>query len=491
MTSLDSLRTYSTELFDLQSIIALLQWDQEVLMPRGAVHDRANQVALLTALFHSKQTSAELNTLIEKAAVEISEDSSDADRALVRVMKRSYEQATKLPQEFVVEFSKLTSESVHAWVEARQKSDFNHFKPYLEKVVSMCRQQADMLGYAEHPYDALLDIYEEGLTTADVARVFSELKQPLIELLPKASQKWAAELILKDHISAYEQEKLCKVIAAYIGYDFNRGRLDTAPHPFMTALGHDDRRITTRYAPDDIWSIFGVMHECGHAMYEQGISSSIARTALDTGVSLGMHESQSRMWENMIGRSKAFWDGAFSTVQEMFPKQYGAMSVEEFYRYCNHVKAGLIRVEADEVSYNLHILIRFEIEKALIEGSLEVKDVCEVWNAKYKEYLGVAVPDDAHGVLQDIHWSHGTLGYFPTYTLGNLASAQIWGAYTRYDSGYEETLRTGNLKKVREWLTEHMYQYGSIYQPKELMQRITGEEMQSKYLIQYLREKYL
>jgi carboxypeptidase Taq len=380
---------------------------------------------------------------------------------------------------------------VHKWIEARSKSDFALFAPYLEKVVSMSRQMAEYLGYTAHPYDALLDLYEEGLTTADVTQIFTELKEPLISLLKEARVKWADEFVFEDDMPASAQEALCKEIAAYVGYDFNRGRLDTAPHPFMTALGHDDRRITTRYGARELGALFGVMHESGHAMYEQGISDRFARTALDTGVSLGMHESQSRMWENMIGRSTAFWEGYFPTLQKCFPKQFGEMHVEEFYTKANRVCPGLIRTEADEVSYNLHILIRFEIEKALIEGSLKVDSVCELWNAKYKEYLGIDVPSDAMGVLQDIHWSHGTIGYFPTYTLGNLASAQIWRAYQKVDPRYEETLQTGNLKKVREWLTEHMYQYGSVYPPKELMKRITGEEVQSKYLVEYLRKKYL
>jgi carboxypeptidase Taq len=485
------LKAYSTEYYHLMAVSAILQWDQEVYMPPGGVQDRAAQLALVTGIIHAKGTSQELGELLQKAESEHFDKLSVEDKALVRVMRRSFDQNTKLPGEFVQEFSRLTSESVHAWIEARKKNSFKDFAPYLEKVVAMSRKQAEYLGYADHPYDALLDLYEEGLTTADVKRIFTELKEPLVKLLPQATQRWNKKLEVEPGISASEQAEFCKKVAEYIGYDFKRGRMDTAPHPFMTALGHGDRRITTRYNEHTFESIFGVMHECGHAMYEQGISDRLAYTSLDTGVSLGMHESQSRMWENMIGRSKEFWEGYFPTLQQEFPAQFEKMSVEDFYRQINHVHPSLIRTEADEVSYNLHILIRFEMEIGLMDGSVNVSDVPELWNAKYKEYLGVDVPSDANGCLQDIHWSHGTLGYFPTYTLGNLASAQIWNAYKKYDPEYKNTLTSGNLKKIREWLTENMYQYGSVYQPKELLKRITGEEYDSRYLVEYLREKFL
>jgi len=491
MNSIARLKELSAEIFDFQNITSLLAWDQEVYMPQGAVNDRSSQLSRMSGLVHGKQTSQELGDLLKKAHDEL-DGYFEHDRALVRVMQRAYDMSTKLPAEFVTEFTQLTSRSVHAWVDARKKSDFSLFAPFLEKVVQMTKKQTELLGYKEHPYDALLDLYEEGLTTADVERVFDEIKQPLIELLPLVEKNWTSSLAPHDPIAVEAQKEFVRELVTSIGYDFNRGRMDVAPHPFMERFGHDDRRITNRYDEKDIGgALFGSMHESGHAMYEQGIGTDIAGSALDSGVSLGMHESQSRMWENMIGRSKEFWEFSFPKLQKAFPSQFGKMTSEDFYRRINHVRASLIRTESDEVTYNLHILIRFEIEKALIEGTVAVKDLPELWNAKYKEYLGVDVPNDAQGVLQDIHWSHGSIGYFPTYTLGNLAAAQIWRKYQEVDPGYVDTLRKGEFSKIREWLRANMYQYGSVYQPKELIRRVTGEDVQSKYLVEYLRGKYL
>ncbi len=490
MSTIDTLKELSARIYDLQCIGSLLAWDQEVYMPHGAVQDRANQLALLSGILHEYQIAKDLNEALERAASE-QEGYSVQDKALVRVMKRNYEQSTKLPAEFVTEFSKLTSQSVGAWVEARKKSDFSAFAPFLTKIVAMVRKQTEYLGYEKHPYDALLDLYEEDLTTADVTRVFEEIKQPLIELTAQARQHWQDGIHFDDTLHEPHQKSYAHYLLEQIGYDFNRGRMDNAPHPFMERFGHNDRRVTNRYNPHAVEFIFGALHEGGHALYEQGISVDLSRTALDTGVSLGIHESQSRMWENMIGRNRAFWDCHYDSLVKEFPKQFGHIPVGDFYRRINQVKPGLIRVDADEVTYNLHVLIRFEIEKALIEGSLEVPELPTVWNAKYKEYLGVEVPDDAHGVLQDIHWSHGGIGYFPTYTLGNLNAAQIWNTYKHVDKDVNGTIRSGNTAKIKDWLTEHIYKHGSVYTPKELMKRVTGEEVQSTYLLEYLREKYL
>ena len=491
MNTISRLKELSTEIFDFQNVGALLGWDQEVYMPSGAVTDRSSQLSRMSGLVHEKQTAKELGELLKRAEEELS-GYSENDRALVRVMKRSYDMATKLPADFVTEFTKLTSESVHAWVEARKNSDFAAFSPYLQRVVEMTKKEAELLGYDEHPYDALLDINEEGMKKSDVEKIFKEIKDPLIQLVAEVQDKWTDTLSPHSPIPIEEQKAFVKQLCVAIGYDFNRGRLDVTHHPLMTRLGHDDRRITNRYDEKDIGgAIFGSIHESGHAMYELGISSDLARTDLDNGVSLGMHESQSRMWENMIGRSKAFWEYYFPIMQKTFPNQFGGLSVGDFYKRINHVKKSLIRTESDEVTYNLHILIRFEIEIALLDGDVSVGELPEMWNAKYKEYLDIDVPNDAHGVLQDVHWSHGTIGYFPTYTLGNLNAAQIWKKYQEVDPEYAATLRKGEFGKIREWLSENMYQYGSVYQPKELMTRMTGEEVQSKYLVEYLRGKYL
>jgi len=494
MKNIERLKELSFELFDLQTIAALLAWDQEVYMPVGAVIDRSNQLALMSRLIHQKETAVEIGELILAIEEEVKQNPASfttIDLALVRVMKRDHQQSTKIPEDFVVEFTMLTSQSVSAWVRARKNSNFSEFAPFLSKIVEMCRKQTEYLGYKEHPYDALLDLYEEGLTTKEVAAVFEEIKNPLIEIAREAGKKWSEGIHFDAELSEGSEKAFAHHMLEQIGYDFNRGRMDTAPHPFMERFGHDDRRVTNRYNPHAVEFIFSALHEGGHALYEQGIAKELARTSLDSGVSLGIHESQSRMWENMIGRNRAFWDCHYDSLVKAFPKQFTNIPVDEFYRRINRVKPGLIRVDADEVTYNLHILIRFEIEKALIEGVLDVDDLPKVWNAKYKEYLGVDVPDDANGVLQDIHWAHGGVGYFPTYTLGNLNAAQIWNTYKKLDHDIEGTLRSGNSEKIKSWLSEKIYKHGSVYTPKELIKRITGENVQAKYLLEYLREKYL
>jgi carboxypeptidase Taq len=490
INTIDKLKQLSGEIFDLRCIVQLLGWDQEVYMPSGAAPDRAYQLSTLSSIIHQKETSEVLGDLLK--SLENDRDSlSIEDAALLRVMKRSYDHSTKLPEEFVSTFTQLTSQSVHAWVDARKKSDFSLFAPFLEKVVEMTKQQAEFLGYAWSPYDALLDLYEEGLTTTDLTKMFDELKGPLVEMLPAAKNKWNKDFAFNDAFDERAQMAFSEQVLKKIGYDFNRGREDKAPHPFTEAMGHNDRRVTNRYKSNYIDFIFSALHEGGHGLYEQGISEKLARTSLDTGVSLGIHESQSKFWECMVGSRYEFWENFYPELQMAFPAQMKNISLDDYYLRIHKVEPSFIRVEADEVTYNLHILIRFEIEKALIEDKIKVSELPEVWNAKYKEYLGIDVPNDAQGVLQDIHWSHGSIGYFPTYTMGNLGAAQIWNAYTKYDPKWRETLCAGNTANVLTWLTEHMYQYGAIYQPKELMMKVTGEELNAKYWLEYVREKYL
>jgi carboxypeptidase Taq len=491
MKNIEKLSQKATELTNLNSILALLQWDQEVMMPSGGVAGRGEQFSVLSTIIHQKITDPGLGAILQELA-ESPDGLSGADLALIRVMQREYEKNTKLPESFVAEFSRLTSESLPAWVEARIKNDFSMFLPLLEKIISMCRQKADYLGYSDHPYDALLDLYEERLTTAELETLFGGLGKELGELLQiKVSQQKPvpeqladmAPMLLQDQI--HFSEKLLNAI----GYDFNRGRQDISAHPFTTSLGHNDRRVTNRFRPDSLEFIFSALHEGGHALYEQNISNEHAETPLDEGVSLGIHESQSRLWENIIGRSHLFWEKYFPLLQEALPDQFRNVSLDDFVRFVNRVHPGMIRVEADEVSYNLHVLIRFELEKALMEGEIEVPDLPALWNEKYMTYLNVKVDSDANGVLQDIHWAHGSFGYFPTYTIGNLASAQIWHSYCSFDPDYRETLRRGNLTKIRNWLTENIYCHGALYPPAELLQKVCNEPLNSGYFIGYLKNK--
>jgi carboxypeptidase Taq len=491
MKIIEELYRKARELTNLNSIMALLQWDQEVMMPSGGGAGRADQFSVLSTLIHQKITAPGLGKILQ----ELSDNPgglSSADLSLLRVLKREYDKNTKLPEKFVADFSRLTSEALPVWVYARKKNDFKLFQPLLERVITMCRQQADFLGYVDHPYDALLDLYEEGLTTNNLEILFGNLKTELSQLLQqKASEKKPipenladmTPMLLKDQVHFSER------ILAEIGYDFNRGRQDISAHPFTTSLGHSDRRVTNRFRPDSLEFIFSALHEGGHALYEQNISEKYAETPLDEGVSLGIHESQSRLWENIIGRSHLFWEKQYPLLQESLPEQFQNIDLDDFVRHINRVHPGMIRVEADEVSYNLHVLIRFELERGLMEGTIGAADLPGLWNEKYQHYLGVKVDSDANGVLQDIHWAHGSFGYFPTYTIGNLAAAQIWNTYCQFDPDHRQTLLQGKLDKIRNWLTENIYRHGAFYPPADLLLKVCGEPLNSKYFIDYLKNK--
>ena len=491
METIEELRLRATELTNLNNILALLQWDQEVMMPTGGAAGRAAQFSILSTIIHRKICDPGLGELLQELAGRLDE-LPNGDQALVRVLKREYDKNTKLPEKFVADFARLTSEALPVWVTARKQNDFNHFLPLLEKVISMCRQKADFLGYEHHPYDALLDLYEEGLTSNDLDELFGSLQTELSKLLQhQVSQgKVLPETLLNiQSMQPQDQVSFSERLLAEIGYDFKRGRQDISAHPFTTSLGHNDRRVTNRFRPDSIEFIFSALHEGGHALYEQNISAEHTDTPLDEGVSLGIHESQSRLWENIIGRSRLFWNKYYPVLQEFLPQQFKGVDLDDFVHYINRVHPGMIRVEADEVSYNLHVLIRFELEKGLIEGTVTASDLPALWNEKYKNYLGVKVDSDANGVLQDIHWAHGSFGYFPTYTIGNLAAAQIWHSYCLYDTDYRQTLQQGNLAKIRKWLTENIYCHGAVYPPAELMQRVCGETLNARYFIEYLKNK--
>ena len=489
MSTIDQLKQRSAELMDLQYALALLQWDQEVLIPSRAAEGRARQMATLSGVIHRKQTAPELGALLDQAA-QRQDGWPVADRALVRVMKRQYDQSTRLPEEFVTRFSHLTSRALAVWTEARKRSDFPRFAPLLEEVVAMCRRKADYLGYPQVPYDALLDLHEEGLTTARVEEILAGLAGPLTDLVRKLRGAGGSELRFAEPFRREEQAAFADRLLAAIGFDFERGRQDISAHPFTTSLGHHDHRVTNRYRPDGLDFIFSALHEGGHALYEQNIGEALAGTALDSGISLGVHESQSRLWENIVGRSLPFWEHFYPELRQAFPAQLGDLPLADFVAGLNLVRPGLIRVEADEVSYNLHVLIRFELEKVLIDGTLAVADLPAAWNEKYRDALDVRVERDAEGVLQDIHWSHGSFGYFPTYTIGNLAAAQIWEAYRGFDPHPEETLRRGDLARVRSWLAERIYRHGSIYPPAELIAAVTGRPLAADSFLSYLATKY-
>jgi len=493
MKVMDELRAFSNQLANLSNIMSLLQWDQEVMMPFRATKGRASQLALLSRIIHQRIVSPELRKLLD-AAEDRGVSLLERDQALVRVMRRQHDQNRKLPEEFVAEFSELTSQALATWVESRQRSDFFHFKPLLEKIVRMSREKAEFLGYTERPYDALLDLHEEGLLTSKVANLFDRLKPVLIDLLSRVRTKSPETPLFLPKFTRHDQIAFSRRVLQAIGYDFDRGRQDQSAHPFSTSLGHDDRRVTNRYDPSTVEFIFTALHEGGHALYKQGVAAEFAGTQLDEGISLGIHESQSRLWENIIGRSRSFWHFFYPDLQKAFPAQFRVLNSEDFYRAINTVRPGFIRVEADEVSYNLHVLIRFELEMGLIDSTLAVDDLPVLWQEKYKNYLGVSFDNvtdsDAKGVLQDVHWAHGSIGYFPTYTIGNLAAAQFWASYCRFDPDYQQTLAAGNLKKIKDWLEANIYRHGAVYTPEELLARVTGEKLSEVYFLQYLTDKF-
>jgi carboxypeptidase Taq len=480
----------SREVYLLRSIAGVLSWDFETYLPSKAVPYRADQLSYLEAKAHTLFTEKAVGDWL-KAAEQTGYDAGSEEGANVREWRRSYDRATKLPVALVEEFEKTRTIAREAWVQARAESKFSLFEPHLEKIVELTRQKAELWGYQESPYDALIDDYEPGVTAREIKPVLEELRVALVDLLGAIENQPVQEDFLDGHYPIDGQQSLSKEIATAFGYDFGAGRVDTTMHPFATSLGPFDQRITTRYNMRRFEvSLYGVMHETGHALYEQGLRAD--RVGLPSGdaVSLGIHESQSRLWENHVGRTTQFWHLWHATACKYLP-DLARFSPADLVNGVQRVSPSFIRVEADEVTYDLHILLRFEIELALIEGRLKVKDLPEAWNTRFHELFGLTVPDDARGVLQDIHWSLGSLGYFPTYTLGNLNAAQLMFAAEKNVPGLSEGLAQGNYGPLLGWLRENVHQHGRRYLPAELMRRATGEPTQARYRIEYLRKKYL
>lgn len=494
MESLQTLKSITADIVNLQYAASVLGWDQQTNMPPGAAHARAEQLATLNKIAHQMATSDELGALIEKSANELNGAVADSfEASLVRVARRDYEEATKLPNEFVAEWARATTLAHEVWAKARHEKDFTQFLPTLEKIVDLCRQRAEYLGYEDHIYDALLDLYEPGMKTAHVETIFEGLRQ---ELVPFA----AAIFEQKDKVSdeplhrnfpVEQQREFGLMVAQQIGYDLMRGRQDEAVHPFCTSFSSDDVRITTRFDPKFLSpALFGTIHEAGHATYEQGIGRDLVGTLLGTGVSLGVHESQSRLWENIVARSFGFWEYFYPQLQEMFPGVLDNVTLEAFYQAANKVMPSFIRVEADEVTYSLHIMLRFELEKDLLTGALAVKDAPEAWNAKMESYLGIVPENDSLGVLQDVHWSAGILGYFPTYSLGTMLSAQLYEKALADLPQIPDEIRQGKFETLLHWMNENIHQHGRKYMPDELIKRATGEPLGHEAFMRYLRGKY-
>lgn len=481
------------DIYLLNSAVYLLDWDERTQMPEGGAEHRSNQVSVLSRMSHELFTKPIIGDLLH--AVEQSElgAAPESDVAVnVRETRRSYDRACRVPPELVEEIAKTGILSMQAWRSSRSRSDFKIFLPWLEKMIALKLREADCLGHTGNPYDALLDSFEPGETAEHLGQVLDAIRDPLIELTAaiQDSSRWQPTDILKRHYARDPQEHLARQTAQMLGFDFDCGRIDVSLHPFTCAIGPGDARMTTRYDEHDFgYSFFGVLHETGHALYDQGLPAGHYGTPRGEAVSLGIHESQSRLWENFVGRSRPFWEHLFPKIKTAFPKTLATVSLEQWYAAVNDVRPSLVRTEADEITYNLHIVLRFEIEQGLMNRSLKAADVPGVWKRKMRQYLGIEPPNDASGCLQDIHWSDGSFGYFPTYTLGNLYAAQFYDAARKQISGLEESFAHGNFRPLLDWLRRNVHEQGQRYRAAELVRRVTGQELSPVLLLKHLKDK--
>jgi len=491
---LSELRVILAEVSDINRASAVLGWDQETYMPPGGVMARADQLSTLRRIAHTRFTAAETGRLLDEAATITAGMDPDSDDArLVKVTQRDYDLSCKLPAELVAEITRASSMARPAWVEARKTADFSLFAPHLETNIELNRRQADALGYAVHPYDALIDRSEPGMTAAQLRVLFEELKVAIVPLVRAVAAKGDAvddSCLHGDFAEATQLDFGMDVVKQY-GYDTSRGREDLTAHPFCTGFSPNDVRITTRVSRDFLsMALFGTMHESGHAMYEQGVDQAFDRTPLCRGASPGVHESQSRLWENLIGRSRPFWQGMYPKLQATFPAQLKGVDGEQFYRAVNKVMPSLIRVEADEVTYNLHILLRYELEMAMLEGTLKAREVPEAWNAKMQEYFGIQPPSVSDGALQDIHWSGFAFAGFAGYTLGNIIGAQLFTKIRSDLPDLDAQITAGEFGRLRGWLQTNLYRHGRKFTPNELLQRITGGPLSTEPWVAYVRAKF-
>ena len=477
----------------LGSCSALLGWDEQTYLPPGGAEHRAEQLGLLAGLAHRQATDPAVGELLSEleSGADLAADSAEA--ALVREARRDYDRKTKLPQRLVEELSRTTTLAQHAWVDARKKKDFPAFRPWFEKVVVLKREEAGVLSAGGEKYDALLDDYEAGATSESVAASFASLRGALVPLLEsiRESQQRPDPSILTRVYDIDAQRRFGAAAAQAIGFDFLRGRLDEAAHPFCSGIGPGDCRLTTRYDQRHVsQALFGTLHEAGHGLYEQGLPADRYGTPLGEACSLGIHESQSRMWENFVGRSRAFWSHFYPKAQAAFGETLSDIDADAFYRAVKDVRSSFIRVEADEVTYTLHIMLRFELERPLIAGDRAPADVPGAWNEAFQRDFGLLPPDDSAGCLQDIHWSAGLVGYFPTYALGNMYAAQLFEKARDEVGDLDAMFAGGDFEPLKAWLLDNIHRHGRRYRPAELIERVTGRSPSPEPLVKHLRDKY-
>jgi carboxypeptidase Taq len=488
------------ETSSLGSVLALVRWDQETYMPPAGAAARAEQVELVSKMLHERKTSKRLGELISACESDASVTRDAAKAANLREIRRDYDLATKLPSELVAELAKTASLAQEAWKHAREQSDFAAFRPMLEKMMTLTRRKAQCLGGKGELYDALLNEYEPGITAREIEAIFTPLRRDLTEIVKAvaaASKRVKIDTsCINERVDPAKQHAFGQAVLGAMGFDLQAGRLDTTTHPFCEGLGPGDTRLTTRYRGERFTdALYGTMHEGGHGIYEQGLPKSVSAKRPLTGqplaeaISLGIHESQSRMWENFVGRSMPFWTWAAPRLTEHFGPAFRKHKPKDLYKATSTTTPSFIRVEADEGTYNMHVMIRFEIERGLIAGDVAVKDVPRLWNAMYRDYLGVKVPDDRRGCLQDVHWSFGLIGYFPTYTLGNLYAAQFWEKINQDMPTLPAQIARGEMLGLRDWLNANIHRHGRRYRAAELCQRVTGKPLSAQPLLRHLRAK--
>ena len=490
--ALEQLKERLAEVTDLGKVARLLSWDQQTMMPPAGTQHRAEQMATLQGIAHERFTDPEVGRLLDELRpLEDSLDPDSDDAALIRLARRNYEKAVRVPASLRAETARAAAEARPVWVKAKAESDFASFLPSLERIVDLKLQYVECVaeGAAER-YDVLLDDYEPQTTTAEVRAVFAELKPPLVELIAELREREVDDSFLHGDFPPDRQRDLSYELTELFGHRPDSWRIDPTEHPFASGAGLDDIRITTRYEPDSLKSLFSTMHEYGHGLYSHQQPPHLQRLPTGLPCSLGIHESQSRLWENLVGRSLPFWRFFYPRVQAAYPERLGGVELERFHAAVNRVQPSFIRIKADEVTYGMHVMLRFELEQDIVNGRVELRELPDAWNAKMHEYLGVEVPDDAHGVLQDIHWSGGMIGYFSTYLLGTVMSVQIWEAAQRDLPELEGQVERGEFAPLREWLGAHVHAHGRKYPPQETLRRATGSTISAAPYLAYLRDKY-
>ncbi|GMR65332.1 MULTISPECIES: carboxypeptidase [Bacillus] len=486
--------TYVKKIQNYGEALSLMFWDLRTGAPKKGVDQRSEVIGMLSSEVFAMSTSDEMGNYLTELENLIREDKlSETTKKMVEECRKEYDRNKKIPQAEYEAYVKLEAKAESVWEEAREKSDFEMFRPYLEKIVEFKKKFITYWGYETYKYNTLLDMYEPGITVEVLDHVFGQLRERIVPLVKEISesQKRLKTSALSEHFSKEKQKNFTLELLKQLNYDFEAGRLDETVHPFEITLNRGDVRITTRYDEKDFrMAVFGTIHECGHAVYEQNIAEKFEGTPLCSGTSMGIHESQSLFFENFIGRNKSFWKKNYDVLKEYSDGQFNDISVDEFYDAINESKPSFIRIEADELTYPLHVMVRYELEKELFDGTLQVKDLPAAWNDKMEAYLGIRPANDAQGVLQDVHWAGGSFGYFPSYALGYMYAAQFKERMLKDIPNFDALLEEGNVTPIREWLTENIHQYGKTKKPLEILEDVTGEGLNANYLADYLEAKY-